>query len=112
MPKPTFSWYPDTGAQCAIKPSVQPTKFGDGYELRIAVGINPVSEKWSLKFSRNQAESDAINAFLKARAASESFLWTTPDGMAGTFVCREWRRNRLQGGIAEITCDFEQVFEY
>ena len=45
MATQTFSWYPDASSQQSCKPAVQVTKFGDGYETRVAVGINtmPVS---------------------------------------------------------------------
>ena len=112
MPRPVFEWYPDTGSQCSTKPNVSSTKFGDGYELRVATTINTCPEKWSVKFTRAPEESQAIDAFLRARKGQEAFTWTTPDGVEGTFVCREWRKNRLKGGSMEISCDFEQVFEY
>lgn len=112
MPKPTFEWHPDAGATCAIKPSVHTTKFGDGYELRTSAQINASPEKWTVKFTRAADEFGQIDAFLKARGAMESFLWTTPEGNAGTYVCREWSKTRLRGGAAELSATFEQVFEY
>lgn len=113
MPSPVFSWFPDAGSSCATKPAVQSTKFGDGYELRVVQGINSIAEKWSVKFTRAEQEAKDIIAFFKARNGAESFTWTTPNGDTGTFVCKEWRHNRLKGGGAmEVTGDFEQVFDY
>lgn len=110
--RPIFSWFPDVGSQCSTKPNVTSTRLGDGYELRISNVINAVPEKWSLKFTNALAGALEIDSFLRARAGSEAFTWTTPEGVTGVFVCREWRKNRMNGGITEITADFEQVFEY
>lgn len=112
MPRPTFTWHPDVSSEIAVKPNVHVTKFGDGYEVRTSVGLNTMPEKWSVKFTRAKAESDAIVAFLKARGGVESFNWTTPDSRSLIFVCREWKVTRLRGEALEITCDFEQVFEF
>lgn len=110
--RPIFTWFPDVGSQLSCKPDVGSTKFGDGYELRVAAGINFQPETWSVKFSRVNQESRDILAFLKARGGVESFTWTTPNEDTGTFVCREWKVTRLNGGAMEVTGDFIQVFEF
>ena len=112
MPRPIFTWFPDEGPQCSTKPNAENTKFGDGYELRVGTAINMNPEKWSLSFTRSKQESSDIEAFLRARSGVESFTWVTPDEVSGTFVCREWKKKRMKGGVVEISCDFEQVFEY
>lgn len=112
MPRPEFTWFPDVGSQCATKPAVDVTKFGDGYELRTSNGLNTMPEKWSVKFTRHISEIAQIEAFLRARAGKEAFTWRTPENIEGTYVCREWRKNRLNGEVVEISGDFEQVFEF
>lgn len=112
MPRPNFSWHPDTGSQCSTEPIVEPVKFGDGYELRSTSVINSVPEVWSLKFTRLMTEALAIDGFLKARKGAEAFTWTTPENVEGTFVCRKWNKTRMKGEAMEITCEFEQVFEH
>lgn len=111
MTKPVFNWYPDRGSQQSVKPNVNVTKFGDGYELRVPAGINNQPQKWTLKFERNVATCREIVAFLKDRGASESFTWVTPLEESGTYVCREFTTTQ-NGGTMEVSCDFEQVFEY
>lgn len=111
MPKQIFNWFPDVGASLSIKPAVETTKFGDGYELRTDFTINGMPDKWSMSFSRSTLEAKAILAFLKAHGAKLSFEWKSPHEETGLFVCREWAANRLDGGVMRITCSFEQVFE-
>lgn len=112
MARPEFSWFPDVGSTSEIEPNVNATKFGDGYELRTSSAINFIAEKWQLKFTRAVDEATEIDQFLRARAAKEAFDWVTPEGNAGTYVCRKWNKSRMKGGAMEISCTFEQVFEY
>ena len=81
-----------------------------GYECRTQQGINSDPQKWSLTFDRSRPEILAIRNFLKARGALEAFNWTTPEQVAGVFVCRGWR-TQFPIGRAVLTCTFEQVFE-
>jgi phage-related protein len=42
--------------------------FGDGYEQRLAFGINTQPQLWSLEFrGRTSLDAAAIDAFLRAR---------------------------------------------
>jgi len=111
MSRPVFTWFPDVDSQLDAKPNVTVTKFGDGYEARAPDGLNSQPQKWSLTFFRTRTEGKDIIAFLKARGAVEAFDWTTPLEDAGVYVCRGWRA-KPNSGTLEITCDFEQVFEY
>lgn len=108
----TFTATPDFGATCKITPSVRQTKFGDGYEQRVSMGINTQPRTWSLNFTnRSQAEADYITNFLAARAGVESFTWTDPDGVSGKYKCATWQRTNVSYRVYNITCDFVQVFE-
>lgn len=112
MSKPTFAWHPDLGAQQSMAPSVQQTKFGDGYELRVAKGINTTPRTWEVSFTRSQSEAGAILDFLEARAGLEAFVWTDPLNREGTYVCREWSGSQQAFGVYVVSATFEQVFEY
>ena len=107
----TFQWASDRGATLAQKPNVQATKFGDGYEVRVPLGINTSAEKWSVSFTMSLVNSALALDFLKARNATESFYWQTPLGTTLVFVCREWKSVGA-GGYRTITADFDQVFEF
>lgn len=109
----TFSYTADFLASKKSKPIVSQIKYGDGYEQRQAFGINNLSKSWSLTFAqRESAEGDAIEAFLEARNAVESFLWTDPfESTAEVWVCREWDRVLEKSLRSTITCVFERVYE-
>ena len=84
-------------------------KFGDGYEMGQAVGVNPVSEKWRLKFNGlSKAEADAIESFWRGHIKL-TFLYT----LRG--VERLWQfdgnYDDLQVGVTfEINLMIKQVF--
>jgi phage-related protein len=109
---PTFDWTPKT-AEKTVTPRVKVARFGDGYEQRVVDGINAQAARWSLTFSRETADLDAIEAFLRARGAAEAFDWLAPGATATIrVVCREWTRTPHTGlRTGELSCTFEEVFE-
>lgn len=112
MAKPEFTWRPDQEHSGEIKPVVTTTKFGDGYELRVARGINNQVESWELEFTKNATEILEVRAFLAARGGIESFLWSNPYGVQKTYVAREgWKERRVGTKVVSISVKFEQVFE-
>lgn len=108
----TFTYTPDFGAAVSHKPAVRAIKFGDGYEQRLAYGINTNPRSWDLRFaSRDNTEADGIMDFFEARGAVEAFDWTPPSGAAGKWVCREWSRSIDRYNLSTIQARFDQVFE-
>ena len=109
MPLPVFSFKSQLGASLSCKPTVNQTKFGDGYELRVANGINSNPRRWSVKFPA--LISTQVEEFLSERGGVEAFLWVDPQGVEGSYVCREWNMNHLADTLFELSATFEQVFE-
>lgn len=108
----TFTWVASYDPQQETTPRVRRAQFGDGYEQRVADGINSVPAVWDLEFNlRDTTEADAIAAFLLARGGIEAFDWTPPFGASGKYVCRSWRRRQAPGNWHYLTARFEQVFE-
>lgn len=71
---------PDKSMSKAAKPRVLTAKFGDGYEQRIANGINSIDETYSLSFkTRPKADIDDIVVFLDTQKNVSKFLFTMPD---------------------------------
>ena len=108
-----FSYIPDYGAGRSHTPRVRSVRFGDGYEQRLAYGLNTNLQVWQLSFNaRTDVETDNILDFLDARNGVESFDWTTPDGVTGKkWVCRQWQKNMTAFNINSVSCQFEEVAE-
>lgn len=109
---PTFTYVPSYPAQAVREPKTRNAKYGDGYEMRQEEGINSLAEVWDLQFmNRDTTEGDAIDTFLITQKGGIPFDWTTPKGVAGTFICRNWTYNKDKGNLISITARFEQVFD-
>ncbi|EPD3172470.1 phage tail protein [Acinetobacter baumannii] len=106
-----FEWSPDLGCERDETPLVTVTKFGDGYEARLATGINSQPNKWTVTFTNNLDEYRKIRAFLKQHGAVKAFEWVDPEGELGRYVCRSWKSKQVGFGVLQITGVFEQVFE-
>tara|TARA_B100001057_G_C22335678_1_gene751267 strand:- start:238 stop:618 length:381 start_codon:yes stop_codon:yes gene_type:complete len=71
---------PDKQLTKTSSPRVLTAKFGDGYEQRIADGINVLEETYSLSFkNRTKEEIDDIAAFLDTKQNVTNFTLTLPD---------------------------------
>ena len=110
MPQ-TFNWFPDAIVQKNVKPRVRSARFGDGYEQRVRDGINTMPEEWTLTFTRNNPEINAIEAFLVAHGGADHFIWKTPQEKTAKFICRSWDFSRERGTKSALSCKFEQVFD-
>jgi phage-related protein len=110
----TFTYTADYGYQRETRPVTRRVQFLDGYEQRLAFGLNTLPQSYSLTFSnRDNTEADAIEAFLVARGGTEAFDWTPPQGgSAIKVVCDEpWERIPVAYNLNTINCRFRQVFE-
>lgn len=102
------------GANKASRPALRVSRFGDGYEQRVTLGINQNPKVWSVTWQYlTETDSDTIEAFLDARAADgESFDWTPPDeATAYKWVCTDWNKQIDFPTLATISATFRQVFE-
>ncbi len=109
----TFTWIPSIGASLTIRPTVKRVAFGDGYEQRLAFGLNTQPEVWSLEFrSRTSADAAAIDGFFRERGAVQPFVWTSPSGLTGKFTCEEWSRSVDEPNIETVRATFKQVFDW
>lgn len=106
-----FTWQPAYGAQRSRAPRARVASFGDGYQQRVADGINTQPATWRLTFNAQSSVADAIESFLEGKGGVQSFTWT-PAGMSEVKVkCSEWSRSITSHGTATVLATFEQVFE-
>lgn len=71
---------PDRSLSQSAKTSVRVAKFGDGYQQRVADGLNSVGASFSLTFSnRTKEDIDDITSFFESQQGVASFIFTYPD---------------------------------
>jgi len=102
LSKPEFIWNPTYTSQLQLKPPVNVIRFGNGYEQRIADGINTNLLKLTLNFEgRNDEETRAIAHFLHKRKGADGFFFKAPfpynfdnyQTYPKRFICEEWNIN-------------------
>lgn len=110
--RPHFFWVPSYGASVNNEPVVNTIKFGDGYQQRVADGINNNLLKIEYSFdNRDNAEAFAILHFLHSRSGTEMFLFKphAPYRKLKRFVCKTWVQTYNFYDNNTIRARFEEV---
>ena len=108
---------PDKGFTRASASRVFLTEFGDGYEQRLANGINNLVEDYSLTFNnRTKEEIDDITAFFANKGAVTAFTFTIPDSnnsgeTAVKVICDSWSQAYRYGDFYSCSANFRRVYE-
>lgn len=108
---------PDKGLSVTNKPKILLASFGDGYEHRIADGINNTPQVFSLSFSnRPKAEIDDIVDFFESKGAVTPFDYVVSDTNSGgtrtvKVVCSDWSQTWSYDNFYSLTASFRRVYE-
>lgn len=109
---------PDKGLTLSNKPKIHLSTFGDGYEHRIADGINTLVQSFSLSFTtRPKAEIDDIVDFFESKEAITAFDYTISDTNSGgnertiKVVCDSWNQTWAYDNFYSLTANFRRVYE-
>ena len=106
-----FTWCQDLeGNNQTESFNVLSSKFGDGYEQNISVGINNRSGQWSYSRTAKKAEILEIKAFFDAHKGADSFLWDSPLDGEVRVKTGEYNPVCLGGDVWRISTTFTQVF--
>lgn len=91
--------------------NVLTSKFGDGYEQNISVGINNKTGEWQYSKTGSKALILEIKAFFDDHKGADSFLWDSPlDGEVRVKTAMDYRPVCLGGDLWQISTTFTQVF--
>ena len=111
---------PDKGLSRSSNPSVLVARFGDGYEQRVADGINSLKENYSISFNnRTKAFIDDVVSFLDAQNGATSFTFTLPDSNNTTragekdikVVCDSYNTAYAYDNFYNLTATLRRVYE-
>lgn len=109
---------PDKGFTRDSKPNNHVISFGDGYEQRIANGINNLEQTLSVSFStRPKAEIDDLVAFFESLGGVSKFRFDIEDSNAGSStetikcVCDTWNQSWAYDDYYSLTATFRRVYE-
>ena len=94
---------PDKMMTSSSTPSILLAKFGDGYEQRIAAGINNLAQEYSVSFdNRTKEEIDDIVGFFESTKGVTDFDFTFADTNA----------SGNEETVKVYVSDFTQTWEY
>ena len=108
---------PDKMMAAKSTPKVRVTDFGDGYQQRIAAGINNLEQNYSVGFAnRTKEEIDDIVAFFVSKGGVTNFTFTIPDSnnsgeTAIKVICESWSQAYLSGDYYACSATFKRVYE-
>lgn len=109
---------PDKGQKRNNKPRVFIANFGDGYEQRIANGINSLDQTIDVSFTtRPKADIDDIVAFFESKGGVTNFSFTMSDSNAGgseetiKVVCDTWDQTWVYDDYYTLNAQFRRVYE-
>ena len=108
---------PDKMMTSSSTPSILLAKFGDGYEQRIAAGINNLVQEYSVSFdNRTKEEIDDITAFFTDKAGVTKFDFTIPDSNNSgettiKVICASWSQAYKYGDYYGCSAKFRRVYE-
>ena len=116
---PSLAVRPDRFFSKASKPRVLVAKFGDGYEQRLADGINTIEQTFDVSFvNRSKTEIDDIMAYFDAKGGVTAFNFTIPDSNVGSpaetvikVVCDTYNQVYVQTDCYTCTATFRRVYE-
>ncbi len=86
------------------------SKFGDGYEQNVSIGINNRTGTWQYSRTANKYEIMQIKAFFDQHKGAKSFLWDSPLDGEVRVKTGEYQPRCLGGDVWQISTTFTQVF--
>lgn len=110
---------PDRSLSRASAPKVLVAKFGDGYEQRVADGINSIEENFSISFvNRTKEEIDDITGYFSSLAGATSFNYTISDSNVSPsgettikVICDQWDTVYVNVDVYSCNATFRRVYE-
>ena len=105
----------DKGFSRGSSPRVHTLSFGDGYEQRIADGINNLGQSMNVSFTtRPKAEIDDLVAFFESLGGVSKFRMTIDDTNGAEtikVVCRQWNQTWNYDNFYSLSATFDRVYE-
>tara|TARA_B100002019_G_C21095167_1_gene510637 strand:- start:131 stop:505 length:375 start_codon:yes stop_codon:yes gene_type:complete len=109
---------PDKTMTRQSNPKVLLANFGDGYEQRVADGINSIKETYNLQFrNREKTFVDDVITFLDSKKGVTKFSFTIPDTNSGgnektvKVVCDNYTTNYEYDEYYTLNVNLRRVYE-
>lgn len=111
MSNQKFTWCQDLDGNAQTSSfNTLSSKFGDGYEQNISVGINNRSGQWPYQRTAKKDEILEIKAFFDAHKGADSFLWDSLLDGEVRVKASEYQISKVGGLVWRISTTFTQAF--
>jgi len=106
----TFTYSPTIASQKQHHPKVKKIQFGNGYYQIVGDGINSNMEKWSLSFTVDDTDKQAIEDFFNTASGYTYFNWTSDENGATQkqYICNQWNIQPLGANNYNINATFDE----
>ena len=105
----------DKGFTRQNTPRIHAVSFGDGYEQRIANGINTLDQTMNVSFStRPKAEIDDLVAFFESLGGVSKFEMIIDDTNGAETIkvtCKSWSQTWAFDNFYSLTASFQRCYE-
>ena len=111
----------DKGFTRSNTPVIHSITYGDGFEQRVANGINNLKQTMSVTFNtRPKAEIDSLVDFFEDLGGVTKFQMTIDKDTAGSdnnatetikVVCKSWQQTWDYDNFYSLSATFERVYE-
>ena len=109
---------PDKGLTRQTEMKVLKSQFGDGYELRLADGINTKEQSLNVSFTtRPKAEIDDLIKFFEDLGGVTKFRFDLEDSNEGSSeesifcICDNWNQTWAFDNFYSLSATFRRVYE-
>ncbi|QIM65274.1 phage tail protein [Frederiksenia canicola] len=105
----TLPFCPQPNYATESEPRRKVNQFGDGYQQRIADGLNPLQRKFSLTFKLKLEQAVTLDQFFANHGGVKAFHFRDKaSGKLVKVVCPKWSKKTGRTHI-EFSCEFEEV---
>ncbi|MDH2923797.1 phage-related protein [Nicoletella semolina] len=105
----TLPFFPQPHYSVESKPRRQVNQFGDGYQQRLTVGLNPLVRRYNLNFNLKRQQAVKLADFFATHAGVKAFYFREClEGEQVKVVCPQWTQ-KIGRSHTLFECEFEEV---
>lgn len=89
------------------------SRYGNGYEQRVADGINATIATWQVLWENmTETDFDTLVAAIETAGGVDYFTWTPPGAASSKkFVITSYTTSAMSGNIYSVSASLRQVFD-
>lgn len=112
MPADDFSFVPTITSKGGSETKVLTANFGDGYNQRVADGLNSVGTTYELEWILNTTDAATMKSLFESKGGYDYILWTPNRGVTQyKWLCTKWDWDYAGPELERLTATFKRCFD-